>query len=213
MERLSRFRFFKKIFILKYVKAFTLAEVLITLGIIGVVASLTIPTLMQNVQDNAFHNAWKKSYSIIAQAQQYVLNDNNFTYKNLCGDFNDTCFRDNFSKYLKIVKSCDGNASLGDCWANPSVTSENFPSVVLSDGVALMFRYEKSDCNYIEEVAPRCGWIRVDVNGAKGPNSFGKDIFTIRVLSDRITPAKKEDADDCKTNPTSEACSAYFLYH
>ena len=41
--------------------AFTLAEVLITLGIIGIVAEMTIPTLMNNVQDQAFKAAWKKS--------------------------------------------------------------------------------------------------------------------------------------------------------
>ncbi|MBP7211391.1 type II secretion system protein, partial [bacterium] len=49
-------------------KAFTLAEVLITLGIIGVVAALTIPTLMQRTQDREAISALKKFYSTLSSA-------------------------------------------------------------------------------------------------------------------------------------------------
>lgn len=49
-------------------KGFTLAEVLITLGIIGVVAAITIPTLMQNSQDKEKITALKKTYSTLSQA-------------------------------------------------------------------------------------------------------------------------------------------------
>lgn len=49
-------------------KAFTLVEVLITIGIIGVVAALTIPTLIQNSNSKKFTTQFKKSLSTLNQA-------------------------------------------------------------------------------------------------------------------------------------------------
>lgn len=48
--------------------AFTLAEVLITLGIIGVVAALTLPTLMQNYQKQVAINRLKVNYNVMSNA-------------------------------------------------------------------------------------------------------------------------------------------------
>ena len=49
--------------------AFTLAEVLIVLGIIGIVAEMTIPSLVKQTQDLEFKSAWKKAYSELNQEQ------------------------------------------------------------------------------------------------------------------------------------------------
>jgi prepilin-type N-terminal cleavage/methylation domain-containing protein len=49
-------------------RAFTLAEVLITLGIIGVVAAITIPTLVQNHRNMVVEKRLQKFYSNINQA-------------------------------------------------------------------------------------------------------------------------------------------------
>lgn len=49
-------------------KGFTLAEVLITLGIIGVVAAMTIPTLIQNTNSVRFATQFKKDISTLSQA-------------------------------------------------------------------------------------------------------------------------------------------------
>lgn len=56
--------------------AFTLAEVLITLGIIGVVAALTIPALMNQTNDKEFIVAWKKAYSSISNGYNQAVMDN-----------------------------------------------------------------------------------------------------------------------------------------
>lgn len=48
--------------------AFTLAEVLITLGIIGVVASMTLPALVQNNRNKELQTGLKRSYSVLSQA-------------------------------------------------------------------------------------------------------------------------------------------------
>jgi len=52
---------------MKNKNAFTLAEVLVTLAIIGVVAALTIPSLVTRVQDIQYKTAWKKNYSLLNQ--------------------------------------------------------------------------------------------------------------------------------------------------
>ena len=54
--------------IMKKHLGFTLAEVLITLGIIGVVAAMTIPTLMSNTGKSEFKTAYKKIISAVNQA-------------------------------------------------------------------------------------------------------------------------------------------------
>ncbi len=54
-------------------KAFTLAEVLITLGIIGIVAAMTIPTLISKYQEKAYITQLKKSYSVLQNAFQLAI--------------------------------------------------------------------------------------------------------------------------------------------
>ncbi len=49
-------------------KGFTLAEVLITLGIIGIVAAITISTIVHNIQEMTLNNQFKKFYSTFKQA-------------------------------------------------------------------------------------------------------------------------------------------------
>ena len=58
---------------------FTLAEVLITLGIIGVVAALTIPMLLTKCQEQIIKNQLKKQYSVIQQALKIVDNELDYT--------------------------------------------------------------------------------------------------------------------------------------
>ena len=67
-------------------KAFTLAEVLVTLVIIGVVAALTIPQLMANIQENQYKASWRKAFGEIEQTSTLIATDNNGTLKGLFVD-------------------------------------------------------------------------------------------------------------------------------
>ena len=58
--------------------AFTLSEVLITLGIIGVVAAMTIPTLIANTQSSKYRNQYKKTLSTLNQAVK--MNEANYDF-------------------------------------------------------------------------------------------------------------------------------------
>ena len=104
--------------------AFTLAEVLITLGIIGVVAAMTIPTLIANYKDKALESQFKKSYSLLTQILTSVQAD--FGYIPSCyyvesgansahkgGECSE--FQEKFLNKLKISRICDGDAFEKGC--------------------------------------------------------------------------------------------------
>lgn len=107
--------------------AFTLAEVLITLGIIGVVAAMTLPTLIQNHQKQVYVNGLKKALSIsqnmIKQMQAdegvsdfgstHLFSDGVCVFADsTCEDSygNPSVFEEVIPKYLKAVKTCKGEA-------------------------------------------------------------------------------------------------------
>ena len=65
---------------------FSLAEVLITLGIIGVVAALTIPGLLTNIQDSHLKKKWKKVFADVANAYRLGMDDEELYIPNLEGE-------------------------------------------------------------------------------------------------------------------------------
>ena len=91
--------------------AFTLAEVLITLAIIGVVAAMTIPTLVANYQDKAFETASTTFQRKLGEALK-IMNVNS----NLAGFQTTESFVEELSKHIKITKTCS-NDKLTDCFA------------------------------------------------------------------------------------------------
>ena len=102
--------------------AFTLAEVLITLGIIGVVAAMTMPALIQNYRNQVVETRLKKFYSTMNQAIAMSIKDNGdvetWTYfnddqKDEDGNYinrvddNDRSFNNYLAQYLKIIDKKD----------------------------------------------------------------------------------------------------------
>ena len=188
---------------------FTLAEVLVTLGIIGVVAAMTIPTLMQNYQRQSYVTQLKKVYSEIGQAAERYAADNNvvsLTESRLRG--NSTEVNRFATTYFKVVKNCHG--SYTPCF------SENYDKIegdsftvkghscmftgTLASGAAICmdsgaFESVKADKDIngdgkIDEndVITNNGvnvgqalTIEVDINGPQGPNVNGRDLFSIDV--------------------------------
>lgn len=157
-------------------KAFTLAEVLITLGIIGVVASMTIPTLMHSTQEQEFKTGYKKAYSVILQALQKANSDNVLTP--FSGTTGGIGFKANFQaleQYFSVVYDCD-TGHLSNCW-NTSTGSETYrneqSSAVLSfiDKSGMAWRMRTADSSTATPI------ILVDINGNKLPNKYGQDRF------------------------------------
>lgn len=157
-------------------KAFTLAEVLITLSIIGVVAAITIPTLMQNMNDNAFRVAYKRAYSDMSQAFEQAIQEHSLSPRSAAWDIGATDSEWAVLKgAFKVAQECTPS-KLDVCWqpgdvvcngcggttGSPTV-SNNSDSFVDASGRSWA-RYNSGENIYL-----------IDTNGAKPPNKFGKD--------------------------------------
>ena len=206
--------------------AFTLAEVLITLGIIGVVAAMTMPSLIQNYQEKATVTKLKKCYSLVSQAYVSILNDEGGSDTLQAGD--DLEMMEKFGKYLKYQKTCGRNKG---CFPNvtyKSVTGNGYSKweddttdrsrAILTDGTLIMFNKSviTENENYIY------AQIYVDINGFKGPNQLGKDFFYFYISPEKIVPAgakaleeKNEDQKFTKNciQQNGYACAAWVIYN
>ena len=163
-------------------QGFTLAEVLITLGIIGVVAAMTLPSLIQNYREKATVAAVKENYSIFAQALKLVAQDNqnlqDLTDENLSNKENSQIMFDEISKHIKKIKSCDiDSGCMASTYVNinnqviPNSNWENYTNIVtgvLANGTSFWVLN-------LPNLA--VGQIGIDINGDKRPNKFGVDFF------------------------------------
>lgn len=193
---------------MKNKKAFTLAEVLITLGIIGIVAALTIPTLISKYENNVSATKLIKTYSMLQSAFTNISNDNGTP-----GSFNNIPFLaagsgensdyvvDAFRPYLRIAsekpsgcweygfeqgaKSHCIHGQTGNDDGACNSQSPCRPQVILDSGVALGIY---SNVNKCDDVTDTCGRIYVDTNATKPPNTWGRDIFVFEIYSNGIFP-------------------------
>lgn len=211
---------------------FTLAEVLIVLGIIGIIAAITIPILQHNIQDQVTKSAVREAYSLLIQAQKQAGVDNNGTIANICtSDLDDNCLKNIFKPYLNYVKDCDLNTSLQDgCWVSHLFSDKdigtagmynfNYPAILLKNGMMVIFRGHTADCTPIYNVNGTCGWMGIDINGAKKPNVWGKDAFYFSIQKSSIKPGGSEgDTGNFETCTGAETgglagwgCTYKYLY-
>lgn len=207
--------------------AFTLAEVLITLGIIGVVAAMTMPSLIQNYQEKATVTKLKKCYSLVSQAYVSILNDEGGSDTLQAGD--DLEMMEKFGKYLKYQKTCGRNKG---CFPNvtyKSVTGNGYSKweddttdrsrAILTDGTLIMFNKSAmrvGEGNYLY------AQIYVDINGFKGPNQLGRDFFYFYINPEKIVPGgakaleEKNEGQKFTKNCIQQngyACAAWVIYN
>ena len=199
---------------------FTLAEVLITLVVIGVVAAMTIPTMVANYQKTQYVTQLKKVYTEISQALQQLkvdegvskITDLDVLMTDSFEDFNIALNRagDGFlKKYFKVVKDC-GVEDQNQCWAEnvKKLNGEDFGwgmspmfyCVITVDGTSIC----------VSPGTPGiAGYFSVDINGLKKPNQVGRDIFSFDYyydgsLDDGASPeCRKGLAGRC--NPSIDA--------
>lgn len=173
-------------------KAFTLAEVLITLGIIGIVAAMTLPALINKHQNKVLQTAFITSYSLLGQAitklkadtglsslyDYYVVYDENGG-----GYYKRNEFKEEFAKELKFVsyssqmqpkyRTYDGSKEISA--DNGSYAISKF-KYALANGALIDFTISAS----LDGMGIG---LLIDTNGLKAPNRYGFDVFSFRILS------------------------------
>ncbi|MBP3924898.1 type II secretion system protein [bacterium] len=179
--------------------AFTLAEVLITLGIIGIVAAMTLPTLINKINNKHLEVAFKKTYSELSQVVQKIAADNGGTLEGTLEDNSHQSVQRLLMKYMKHVKICDINPSNPhNCFAKytyrdgtPIYSTEVWDgTMILPSGAILSINSVNSNCESRSELKYPIGCfrLRVDTNGLKRPNVLGRDVFDFYVTKDRLIP-------------------------
>ncbi len=238
-----RIGFMKNFYAIKKLKkdAFTLAEVLVTLGIIGVVAALTMPTLVSNHKKAVLKSQFKKTYSTISQAYdaaavslgyfpqcyyweqgsephhcleydaqgectKYVLNS---TGEEIYDGINGPRSRckplfDAMVNNLKVVKRCNGNAFADGCIPDykgidtmHKANNEGVSDIDTNKATTGCLGYRKNNIKTKSTALVLADgsiyitygvddWYKfplflIDVNGKKGPNKWGHDLFSLEL--------------------------------
>ena len=173
---------------------FTLAEVLVTLAIIGVVAALTIPTLIKNYKKQQWIVGYKETYSIVKQTTGMIKANNDNSLLN-AWTTNDQSMYNAYLPYIHVLKKCENEAPEGNCFASgytylngSSFSVRGTYSVILSNGASLSF-WSPSPAGL-----PFLNHIMIDTNGPKGPNVAGKDLHWIDVTTNVSIPVQPYSA-------------------
>ena len=187
--------------------AFTLAEVLVTLGIIGVVSAMTVPTLMQNHQRKVYVTQLHKIYNQLQQAALQYTNDRNALNLTEAGINSEDAAANFVKTYFNVIQDCGTDQtpcfpSTGEYKKLSGATITTwYPKrhFVLADGTSLGTYYSLSNGAIVEF------W--VDTNGTKGPNIVGRDFFVMYMynnggLDDSAAsiPMSKEQRETSFTN-------------
>jgi len=214
---------------MKKLFAFTLAEILITLGIIGVVAAMTIPNLMTKHFEKRTITKLKATYSILTNAirmaeQEFGEADGwDYPNKNTWGSTrNSQVIVNNLRPFIKIATDCGNTDTNGACISKDCYnqfrgtchgTYWNGASYKLKllNGASIFIFGTNFDNDMIMEIS-------IDVNGNSKPNTWGKDLFAFGYYRNRgLVPYGHPDFSsrsyktNCGKNTTGFGCTYYVL--
>ncbi len=182
--------------------AFTLAEAIIVIAIIGVVAVITLPTLISDFSNKIYDAREKNISNKVSQAvlTMKAMSDLGTIYESTDD------FVDELEKHLKIIKRCDVS-HLTECWPSTKVinalnktvnvstykvgthlqvstSTSNLVGLVLGDGAPIILAYTPRAIDVTDDINKALSVVDfvMDVNGAAGPNSekTGDDVYDIR---------------------------------
>lgn len=221
-----------------YIKliGFTLAEVLITLTILGVVAAITIPVVTKKINNAQKVVQLKKAYNTLSAAFDSLAMDvggditANYNINSSTNDAAaDAKTMYEFANKLNVIKNC-GSAS-GCLYTSPlkylggnnafdsldSSWNNQYGKMILADGTVVVFDNYGGSCSNNAGTALAgssiyqsvCAEIEVDINGASGPNQMGRDYFTFWLTKNGIYPMGIfNDGKTCELNSSTYGTSA-----
>ena len=208
---------------------FTLSEVLITLGIIGEVAVMTIPNLIQHYQQQATVNKLKKVISVLNQAYRLSFDDVGEPGEDQLQITSTDYFNTYWAPYIKVANFCSSYRACGyenvTPWLNANGTKCIWyvveprlrTSFITLDGVAVvsLFSTWADDDGGKGEKKKNVYEIIVDINGGEKPNKLGRDVFFLTRVTENgggIRPYGFEQSNenidkDCSKSGTGQYCA------
>ena len=211
---------------------FTLAEVLITLGIIGVVAAITLPAIVQKQQEKVTITKLKQTYNILSQAVEMAQ----VKYEDIhnweaTGDSQkqSDLYFERITEQLTLIKDCGNPSCYSFCGNGKKYvdlkgnTTSVMPTVahqgLLKNGAMFSISWAQPDNG---KWWGKYAAISVDINGSQKPNTIGKDvfIFEIRDMTDNWTTYRKPYLypagqffylEECLNYQSSGNCTAWVI--
>ena len=196
---------------------FTLAEVLITLGIIGIIAIMTIPSLINKINNTKNSTILKEDFTILQQ-MMLMANDKGAIGSIAKGnDINEMkkWFETYFLPNIKTTNICydewgcwsqNVRYSTGELQKSGTACGYNSISFILSNG-SFVCMDDYADDNFGVKLNQMTIIIYVDVNGAKQPNTYGKDIFVMVFRGDELLPAGSDMTEEKIDKNCSKFCT------
>ena len=179
-------------------EGFTLAETLITIGIIGIVAAMTIPTLMTKLKNDRESAILKEDYSILQQMMKIANEEGamaNIVKGNNMAEMKEW-FDTYFLPYIKTTSVCynkwgcwskNAKKANGDKYTNNIACGAASISFVLYNG-SYVCMDDLGDFRFGVRPKGITIGILVDVNGDKQPNVIGEDIFALQFYENELLP-------------------------
>lgn len=207
---------------------FTLSEVIISLGIIGIISAITVPGIITRYQNDAMLVTLKKTYSEIDQNITMLAADSygNKLSKTVLNKKSTKTIDETAGKFLKdsfkIIQDCALTPQ--PCFANKyrainnaeekefSCSAKRGYSVQTASGAAICIMPLNSTRNYAR--------VYLDVNGAEKPNIGGRDMFTFKIYEDfKIDEVDEHTAaarhtlfeSKCKNSDVGSGCFGKIL--
>jgi prepilin-type N-terminal cleavage/methylation domain-containing protein len=171
---------------------FTLAEVLITLGVIGVIAALTIPTLHANTASAQVGPKLAKAVAMFEQANEQLLNEyqvDALTDTGLIAASSSTApttYAEALSNHLKISKYTGASHSFANDeskFGTVTIKDDGF-SWQTNDGMVYYISFWSTDIRNTTPHKNRVGVVFIDINGAAQPNLVASDGFGFTLMND-----------------------------
>ncbi|MFR1672295.1 MAG: type II secretion system protein [Candidatus Gastranaerophilaceae bacterium] len=203
--------------------AFTLAEVLITLGIIGVVAAMTMPSLIQDYKEKQTVSHLLKAYALMDQSYRLMLseygNPRDFGVTSTVAEASKQLY-DAWAPFLPVAKMC-GNQNLGCMYAKSTnvanidgnsftyslYSSDQVQKMLLNNGDAIVIW--GSSKNTCVKDTDYCGNVFYLFDSVKRQSLIGKTGFTFFYTPSGIVPAGKED-DSSSITRFPDYCTINF---
>ena len=209
-------------------KAFTIAEVLITLGIIGIIAAMTLPSLITKHQKNLTISQLKRVYTVLNQALNLsqAVNGEFKYWDNALVIGQEEYYERYWKPYFNNPKVCQTYKECGYKSLTPwtykqygvvkthtlnCVHNSLRRTIILNDGTLVSISVSTGDGITLDNN------IYVDLNGSKNPNRHGRDFFVLKKKKKNgIQPygydyTQEQLKKNCNKNALNYACAAKII--
>ena len=198
--------------------AFTLAEVLITIGVIGIVAAIAIPSLINHYNDKVLETKYKKTKSILINGYKLMM------AKDQVFDVSQLPFTNDFDEYVaqahkdvfKILSDTKGGLDAETLPKDYTIEDNDSPSQFNWEDVPYIFQTTDGMLMGVEQDAETKNiYIYADTNGNSNPNEIGKDMYKFSISGNALLADVSGDltelpcsADNLNACDTQEKCLA-----